>query len=132
MEKMDQQRLLEDIGGKIDERLEDYRKFAFKDNMVKMAIAFVMGAAFGRVVSSISDNLLMPMVKFVMQFAGDTWREAVWTPLPGLNYEIGKFSGAFIDFIMTSIAMYLVFKFMVRFHFVSPDTPDIKPIAPKT
>jgi large conductance mechanosensitive channel len=42
--------------------LKEFKEFALKGNLVDMAIAFVMGGAFGKVISSFIDGMVMPMV----------------------------------------------------------------------
>lgn len=107
----------------IDDRIEEYRKFAFKDNMVKLAIAFVLGTSFGKVVTSISENLLMPFIKFFTSFAGNTWREAVWTPFEGMRLEVGKFVAASLDFLIASLILFTIWRIFVRFGWLQPDEP---------
>ena len=45
--------------------LKEFKEFAMKGNLVDMAVAFVMGAAFGKLVSSFIDGLVMPLVGYL-------------------------------------------------------------------
>lgn len=91
---------------------EEYKKFAFKGDMMKMAIAFILGGAFSKVVSSISENLMMPLLNFIVSKTGENWRQAVWVPAEGLSFEIGKFAAAAVDFALISIVLFFMFKIL--------------------
>lgn len=92
---------------------EAYKKFAFKGDMLKMAIAFILGGAFNKVVSSISENIFMPFLNFVIsKTPGENWREAVWSPFEGMSFEIGKFAATTVDFILITIVLFILFRIL--------------------
>lgn len=94
----------------IDEKeIKKYKEFAFKDDMLKMSIAFIMGAAFNKVVTGISNLLIMPLINFVILQTGDAWRKWKIEPINGLKIEIGEFLGVSIDFFLISIILYLIY-----------------------
>jgi large-conductance mechanosensitive channel len=45
--------------------MKEFREFAMRGNVVDLAVAFVMGVAFGAVVNSLVDNLLMPVIAMI-------------------------------------------------------------------
>lgn len=102
---------LEGIIGK--ETLSEFRQFAFKDNLFQMAIAFMLGAAFKKVVSGISDYLIMPIVNYVIGHTGSGWREMIWTPIEGLTFEVGKCSAVFVDFVLMAIILFIMWKKLI-------------------
>lgn len=93
-----------------EKELKEWKKFAFKGRMVEMAIAFMLGAAFQKVVSSISENLIMPMINFIIGKTGENWRNYNITPIEGMTLELGKFAGSFLDFMLISIILYVVYR----------------------
>jgi len=97
---------------KLKSEFEDYKKFAFKGDMLKLAIAFILGGAFNKVVSAISENFMMPLLNFLINKTGSNWRTAIWTPLEGLNFEIGKLAAATIDFILMSLVLYIFWRLL--------------------
>lgn len=107
----------------VKETIEAYKKFAFKGDMLKMAVAFVLGGSFNKVVGSISANLIMPLIDFMILKTGANWREFKWQPFDGLEFEIGKFIGVSIDFVLISIVLFLLWRF-IR----GSISPDEKPI----
>lgn len=106
------QKELEGLVGK--KELAEFRKFAFKDRMMEMAIAFMLGASFKAVVSSIVNNLLMPLIDYASDFTGNSWREMKWEPVEGLVFEIGTFSGAFLDFLLMAIILYILYVKIIK------------------
>jgi large conductance mechanosensitive channel len=84
---------------------EDFKAFAFKGNMIDLAVAFVVGAAFSGVVKSMVDNIFMPIIGYI--------------PLSKSGYMgwhighvmIGKFLGDLINFLLIS---FVVFIFVVK------------------
>jgi large conductance mechanosensitive channel len=101
---------------KIDEKafigekeINKYKEFAFKEDMLKMSIAFILGASFNKVVTGISDLIIMPIINFVIIQTGDTWRRWSVEPIHGLKLEIGQFLGVLIDFILISMILYIIY-----------------------
>ncbi len=45
---------------------KEFKKFALKGNVVDLAVAVVIGAAFGKIVSSLVDNIIMPLVGLLL------------------------------------------------------------------
>ena len=62
-----------------------------------------------KVVTSISSNLIMPIVSYLLEFTGNNWREMTVTPVNGLTFEIGQFSAAFVDFLLISIILFYLY-----------------------
>ena len=63
------------------QEFEDFSKFAFRGSMIQMSVAFILGAAFKNVVTSISENLIMPIINFLLNKTGTEWRALSWTPI---------------------------------------------------
>jgi large conductance mechanosensitive channel len=84
---------------------EEFKAFAFKGNMIDLAVAFVVGAAFSGVVKSMVDNIFMPIIGYI--------------PLSKAGYQgwhighvmIGKFLADLINFLLISL---VVFIFVVK------------------
>lgn len=98
---------IEDIG---TSEINSYTKFAFKGKMGEMSIAFILGAYFQKAVEGISNYLLMPIIHYAIMTTGGDWRTFVWTPFIGLTFELGKFSGVFFDFFLSSVILYIVYQ----------------------
>ena len=93
----------------LDEEFQKFKSFAFQQNMVNVAVGMVLATAFGKVVTAISNNLIMPIVNYVLSTTGEGWRAAVWKPIPSLTFEVGAFVGSFVDFLLTAVVLYVLY-----------------------
>lgn len=103
--------------------VKEFRDFAIKGNMLDMAVGIIIGAAFGKVVSSLVNDILMPPLglliggldfsafKATLKAAGvNEAGEAISAVT--LNY--GMFINVIIDFLIVALAIFLVIKAMNR------------------
>lgn len=86
-----------------------YKQFAFKEDMLKMSIAFILGSSFNKVVTGISDLIIMPIINFILIQTGDSWRKWNVEMMPGLKIELGQFIGVLVDFLLISLILYIVY-----------------------
>lgn len=88
---------------------DEFKKFAFKGNMIDLAVALVVGGAFGKLVDSFVKTVVMPIVAALTP---SSVPYAEWTiPLPNGVIPIGQFIGEFVNFLIVAFA---VFIFMVK------------------
>jgi large conductance mechanosensitive channel len=93
---------------------KEFKEFAMKGNMLDMAIGIVIGAAFGKIVSSVVADVLMPPLGLLLggvNFAAlkVTLKEAVGeTAAVTLNY--GAFLQTVVDFVIVAFAIFLMIK----------------------
>ena len=87
--------------------LQEFKEFAMKGNVVDLAVAVVIGAAFGKIVSSLVDNLITPLVGL---FLGGV-------DFSGLSYSVGDavfgygaFIQSVIDFTIVAFVIFLLVK----------------------
>lgn len=87
--------------------VEEFKAFAMKGNVLDLAVAVVIGAAFGKIVSSLVTDIIMPIVGLLMGGVDFT----------GLSYKLGDatvtygvFVQSIIDFIIVAIAIFLMVK----------------------
>ena len=97
--------------------LADFKSFALKGNVVDLAVAVVIGGAFGKIVSALVADIVMPIVGAVLP-SGE-WRAWQVTPL---NLKVGDFLGAVLDFIIIAMVLFLVVTRMVNRVFKKPET----------
>ena len=102
--------------------IKEFKEFAIKGNLVDMAIAFVIGGAFAKVVSSFIEGLVMPVVGKIT--SGVDFRslkyilsEAVLEPAgkvlkPEAAIKYGEFITIVIDFFLVAFFMFIVIKAM--------------------
>ena len=89
---------------------EEFKAFAFKGNVIDLAIGVIIGAAFGRIVDSLVKNIIMPLVGVVLP--GDQgylgWK---WT-LNGKEVPFGLFIGEVVNFLIIALVLFI---FIVKF-----------------
>jgi large conductance mechanosensitive channel len=83
--------------------LKEFREFINKGNVVDLAVAVVIGGAFGKIVSALVADLVMPLVNAVVP-QGD-WRKWEVTPL---HFRIGDFLGTVVDFAIVAFVVFIV------------------------
>lgn len=122
--------------------LKEFKAFAVRGNLVDTAVAFVMGASFGKIVSSFVDGMVMPLVgmltggvdfndkKLVLQDAVAAVKDvsgAVVTPeVTEVSVKYGTFITNLIDFIIVAFAVFLVIKAINKLKKAEEPAPEEK------
>lgn len=114
--------------------LKEFKEFAMKGNVLDMAIGIIIGAAFGKIVSSFVSDILMPPLGLVlgkMDFstlfvnlsstAYPTLAAAKEAGAPTLNY--GLFLNTVIDFLIVAFVVFLLVKQVNRLRKPAPEPP---------
>ena len=114
--------------------LKEFKEFALRGNVLDMAVGVVIGAAFGKIVTSLVSNIIMPPLGFLVgrvDFSNlfinlgtidvKTLQEAQAANVPVIAY--GVFLDNVIDFLIVAAAIFVVLKQINRF-FPKEETPD--------
>ena len=86
---------------------KEFKEFAFKGNVLDLAVAVIMGAAFGKIVSAIVDNLLMPIVGVILG-GKDFSKLAITVGEAKIGY--GMVIQSIIDFLIVAFFIFLMIK----------------------
>ena len=90
---------------------EDFKKFALKGNVLDLAVAVVIGAAFGKVVSSLVEDIIMPVVGILVGgISVENWSYTFNDVV--LNY--GLFIQAIIDFFIIAFSIFMVIRIFTK------------------
>ncbi len=94
--------------------LEEFKKFAIKGNVIDMAVGIVIGAAFGKIVSSFVSDIIMPPIGILMgkidfSHLMITLKEASGDA-PAVTINYGLFINTIINFLIVSFAIFIVVK----------------------
>ncbi|MGH7284671.1 MAG: large conductance mechanosensitive channel protein MscL [Polyangiaceae bacterium] len=98
--------------------LEDFKKFAFKGNVLDLAVGVVIGTAFQKIISALVADLIMPFVALLTP-AGD-WREAGYTlrgdadPKKIVALKYGDFVGSILDFFIVAFVLFLIVSRIIK------------------
>lgn len=98
--------------------LKEFKDFAMKGNLVDIAVAFVMGAAFNKIVASFTGGIVSPLVGLIFKsdFKGLKWiiTEGVADEAGNVTGEVAVLYGDFItnliDFIIVAFVMFMLIK----------------------
>ncbi|WKA52635.1 large conductance mechanosensitive channel protein MscL [Planococcus liqunii] len=90
---------------------EDFKKFALKGNVLDLAIAVVIGAAFGKIVSSLVEDIIMPAVGILLGgFSVEDWTYT----FQGAELRYGIFAQSVIDFFIVAFSIFLVIRIFTK------------------
>jgi large conductance mechanosensitive channel len=106
--------------------LREFREFAMKGNVLDLAVAFIMGAAFGKIVTSLVNDIIMPPLGLLL---GRMDFSNLYLNLSGGSYPslaaakeagaaviaYGQFVNILIEFIIVAFAVFLIIKQFNRF-----------------
>lgn len=118
--------------------LREFREFAMKGNVVDLAVAFILGVAFGKIVTSLVNDIIMPPIGVLMggvdfsnlyiNLSGTAYPSLAAAKEAGaatINY--GVFIMTIVDFLIVAFAIFLVVKQINRMkksEVAAPDTKD--------
>lgn len=119
---------------------QEFKEFAFKGNAFDLAIGVIIGAAFGKIVSSIVDDLIMPIIGAV--FGGLDFNNyflglssAVTAPTltaareQGAVFAYGSFITVLINFLIIAFILFQLVKISNRMRKAAPPAPPAAPTA---
>ncbi|MBN1973532.1 MAG: large-conductance mechanosensitive channel protein MscL [Sedimentisphaerales bacterium] len=101
--------------------LQEFKAFAMRGNVVDMAVGIIIGGAFGKIVSSLVADIIMPPIgvllggvdfsdiKIVLKGAAE---DAAGKAIPAVSINIGTFINMIIDFIIVAFAIFMMIKLM--------------------
>lgn len=87
--------------------INEFKAFALKGNVVDLAIAVVIGAAFGRIVSSLVDNIILPLTGVLM---GGVDFSDLAVAVGEANVTYGMFLQSVLDFLIVALSIFVAVK----------------------
>jgi large conductance mechanosensitive channel len=99
--------------------LKEFKDFAMKGDVMDLAVGVIIGAAFGKIVSSLVTDIIMPPIGFLL--GGVDFSSLVITlkqasaVVPAVTINYGLFINSIIDFIIIALTIFLVVKQFERF-----------------
>ncbi len=113
--------------------LNEFKKFAMKGNMVDMAVGIIIGVAFGKIVTSIVNDILMPPIGLLLGGVNFTdlkveMRAATETT-PAVTWNYGSFIQTTIDFLIVAFVIFMLIK-VINATRKKEEAPPAPPPAP--
>ena len=110
---------------------KEFRAFVMRGNVVDLAVGVVIGAAFGRIVTSLVGDVIMPPIGLVI--GGVDFSQLAWILKPAVGDKpavvlgLGKFIQAVVDFLIVAFVIFLVVKAVNRMKREEPPPPPAGP-----
>src|SRR5205085_10148312 len=98
---------------------QEFKAFLQKYNVMALAIAFILGAAIGKVVTALVTDLIMPIIGMAIP-SGD-WRQ-ITVQAGSAKFLVGDFAGAVLDFVIIALVVFMIAKALIK----PAPTPDTK------
>ena len=89
----------------------EFKEFLMKHGVIGLAVAVVIGGAVGKLVTALVADFIMPVVGALTP-SGD-WRAAV-VSVGKMQFGVGDFAGAFIDFVIISFVIFMIVKNFIK------------------
>ena len=89
--------------------LKEFKEFAMKGNIVDLAVAVVIGGAFGNIVTKFNESIISPLIAMIMGKGG---LSELTVTAGSAVFPVGLFIQAVIDFILIAFVLFLVIKAM--------------------
>jgi large conductance mechanosensitive channel len=111
--------------------MKEFKAFAMRGNVVDLAVGIIIGAAFGKIVSSLVNDILMPPIGLLIggvDFSNlaITIKEAA-AGVPAVVVRYGVFINAIIDFIIVAFAIFLLIRAINAFKKKEEAAPSAPP-----
>lgn len=95
--------------------IHEFKKFALRGNVMDMAVGIIIGGAFGTVVKSLVDDIIMPPIGALT--SGVNFKDKVWdipavANLPPVKVGYGAFINNVISFLIIAFAVFMIVKMM--------------------
>lgn len=108
--------------------VEEFKAFAMKGNVLDLAVAVVIGAAFGKIVSSLVDNIVMPLVGVLL---GGVSFSSLYVMVGEASIQYGAFIQSVVDFVIVAFAIFMMIKMISKAQDMAAGEPEeVAPEAP--
>lgn len=97
--------------------IDEFKKFVMKGNVLDMAVGVIIGGAFGKIVTSLVNDILMPSISLITGQIdlGSLKYERIISETLSINLNYGAFLQTIIDFLIISISIFAVIKTVSKF-----------------
>lgn len=92
--------------------LSEFKTFAVKGNIIDLAVAVIIGGAFGKIVTSFVNDLIMPVIGAIISVPDFS---ALTVTINEAPIMIGLFIQAVIDFLVVAMAVFIMIRILTRF-----------------
>ena len=87
--------------------VKEFKAFALKGNVMDLAVGVIIGAAFGKIISSLVENILMPIIGMLLQGVNF---QTLMVKVGDAEIKYGMFIGAVLDFAIIAMVLFMIIK----------------------
>ena len=115
--------------------VDEFKSFALKGNLIDLAVGIIIGAAFGKIVSSFVSDIIMPPIGLLI--GGVTFTDlkvvmkAATEVHPAVTWNYGNFLQVTFDFLIVAFAVFLLIKAIVLARKKEASAPPAPPVPSK-
>ena len=111
--------------------LKEFKEFAMKGNVLELAIGVVIGGAFGKIVTSLVNDIIMPFVGWITGGINFTHLNLLIKPakgaIPAVTLNYGNFIQSMIDFLIIAFAIFLFVRLINKMRTQAEETAPAGP-----
>jgi large conductance mechanosensitive channel len=108
--------------------LQEFKSFAMKGNVVDLAVGVIIGAAFGKIVASLVEDVIMPLLGTLV---GGVNFSGLAITVGSATLKYGKFLQTCLDFLIIAWAIFVAVKLINRLRREEPAVPAAPPAPPR-
>jgi large conductance mechanosensitive channel len=115
--------------------LKEFKEFAMRGNVIDLAVAVVIGGAFGKIVASFVNDILMPPLGLLL--GGVDFKDLVLVmkeaagEIPAVTWNYGMFIQNVIDFLIIAFAIFMVVRSITKLQQLKARAPEPEPAPPE-
>lgn len=113
----------------------EFKEFAMKGNVMDLAVAVIVGGAFGKIVTSLVNDMIMPLLGIILGRINFADLKYVITPAKGdiaeAAFRYGAFIQSVIDFLIISFCIFVFIRLISSFKKKEPAAEEPAPEAPR-
>ena len=111
--------------------IEEFKAFAMRGNVIDMAVGVVIGGAFGKITTSLVNDIIMPLISMLtggIDFSSWKWvLKAAEGDAAEVAVNFGSFVAVVLDFIIIAFAVFCMVKAINKFHKKKEEAPTAPP-----
>lgn len=115
--------------------LKDFKAFAMRGNVIDLAVAVIIGGAFGKIVTSFVNDILMPPIGLLLGNVDFKELKAVLKEgtegVPAVTWNYGMFIQNIIDFLIIAFVIFMVIRTITRMQQLKAQEPAMPPPPPE-
>ncbi len=107
--------------------ISEFKEFINKGNVMDMAVGVIIGGAFTAIVTSLTDNIINPLITVI---TGGNGTQVGGLVIPGTQIDFGAFISAVINFLIIAVIVFLIVKSFNKMQSLTKKPAEPEPDAP--